>query len=135
MEHLPALMRYRDAPVAEPSNIPIYLLSREARRTVKMVLTGEGSDELLAAIPSTSRAIRCTYQHCRGGAPRPDRAGGSLPYGFRRAKTAIADSRRANRAGAPAALVRRTDRCRLRGSQRCRRRRPRCGALPVGGTG
>ena len=51
LEHLPALTRFRDAPVAEPSDIPIYLLAREARRTVKMVLTGEGSDELLGGYP------------------------------------------------------------------------------------
>jgi len=28
MEHLPALVRFRDAPVAEPSDIPIYLLAK-----------------------------------------------------------------------------------------------------------
>ena len=47
MQHLPALVRYRDAPVAEASDIPIYLLALEARKTVKMVLTGEGADEFL----------------------------------------------------------------------------------------
>ena len=47
IEHLPALVAARDAPVSEPSDIAIFMLSREARRTVKMVLTGEGSDEIL----------------------------------------------------------------------------------------
>ena len=47
MDELPALVRYRDAPVSEPADIPIYLLAKEARRSVKMVLTGEGSDEFL----------------------------------------------------------------------------------------
>lgn len=47
MDELPALVGYRDAPVSEPADIPIYLLSKEARRSVKMVLTGEGSDEFL----------------------------------------------------------------------------------------
>ena len=47
MRYLPQLVASRDAPVSEPSDIPIYLLAREASRTVKMVLTGEGSDELL----------------------------------------------------------------------------------------
>jgi asparagine synthase (glutamine-hydrolysing) len=51
MEHLPALVRFRDAPVAEPSDIPIFLLAREAARTVKMVLTGEGADEFLGGYP------------------------------------------------------------------------------------
>ena len=47
MDYLPRLVAYRDAPVSEPSDVAIYLLSREASRTVKMVLTGEGSDEVL----------------------------------------------------------------------------------------
>ncbi len=51
MDKLPELVRFRDAPVAEPSDIPIYLLSKEARKTVKMVLTGEGSDEFLGGYP------------------------------------------------------------------------------------
>src|SRR4029077_14895259 len=45
-----ALLR-RGAPVSEPADIPILLLSRRARESVKMVLTGEGSDELLAGYP------------------------------------------------------------------------------------
>ena len=45
-----ALLR-RGAPVSEPADIPILLLSRMARESVKMVLTGEGSDELLAGYP------------------------------------------------------------------------------------
>jgi asparagine synthase (glutamine-hydrolysing) len=47
MDYLPRLVACRDAPVSEPSDVAIYLLSREASRTVKMVLTGEGSDEVL----------------------------------------------------------------------------------------
>jgi asparagine synthase (glutamine-hydrolysing) len=47
VEHLPQLVACRDAPVSEPSDVAIYLLSREASRTVKMVLTGEGADEVL----------------------------------------------------------------------------------------
>ena len=47
MHYLPRLVACRDAPVSEPSDIAIYLLSKEAARTVKMVLTGEGADETL----------------------------------------------------------------------------------------
>ena len=47
IDYLPQLVASRDAPVSEPSDIAIFLLSREASRTVKMVLTGEGSDEIL----------------------------------------------------------------------------------------
>ena len=94
MEHLPALVRSRDAPVSEPSDIPIFLLSVEARRTVKMVLTGEGSDEFLGGYPKhvLERAVG-SYQRVpaaiRAGVLAP--AVRMLPYGFRRAKTAIAN--------------------------------------------
>jgi len=54
MQHLPTLIYHGDAPVAEASNIPIYLISKEAARSVKMVLTGEGSDELLGGYPKHS---------------------------------------------------------------------------------
>src|SRR5882724_1547567 len=51
IERLPPLVAYRDAPVSEPSDIAINLLARAAARSVKMVLTGEGSDELLGGYP------------------------------------------------------------------------------------
>jgi asparagine synthase (glutamine-hydrolysing) len=47
IDYLPQLVACRDAPVSEPSDVAIYLLAREASRTVKMVLTGEGADEVL----------------------------------------------------------------------------------------
>jgi asparagine synthase (glutamine-hydrolysing) len=92
MEHLPALVRYRDAPVAEPSDIPIYLLSREARKTVKMVLTGEGADEFLGGYPKhVFERYAGAYQRVpaalRHGLIEPLCL--SLPYRFRRVKTAI----------------------------------------------
>jgi len=94
LEHLPALTRFRDAPVAEPSDIPIYLLAREARRTVKMVLTGEGSDELLGGYPKhVYERYATSYQRLPGWLRRAliEPAVQALPYRFRRAKTAIAN--------------------------------------------
>lgn len=93
IEHLPALVRFRDAPVAEPSDIPIYLLAREARRTVKMVLTGEGADEMLGGYPKhVYERFAAVYQRLpralRGRLIEP--LARALPYGFRRAKTAVA---------------------------------------------
>jgi asparagine synthase (glutamine-hydrolysing) len=41
----------RGAPVSEASDIPIFMLSKLASRSVKMVLTGEGSDELMGGYP------------------------------------------------------------------------------------
>jgi asparagine synthase (glutamine-hydrolysing) len=51
MDRLPTLIRFRDAPVSESSDIPIYLLACEAAKSVKMILTGEGSDEFLGGYP------------------------------------------------------------------------------------
>ena len=50
-DHLEEAVWHRGAPVSEPSDIPILLLSRRASDSVKMVLTGEGSDELLGGYP------------------------------------------------------------------------------------
>jgi asparagine synthase (glutamine-hydrolysing) len=92
MEHLPTLVRYRDAPVSEPADIPIYLLSREARRSVKMILTGEGSDELLGGYPKhLMERFTPTYQTLPGVVRRDliEPLVGALPFKFRRIKTAI----------------------------------------------
>jgi asparagine synthase (glutamine-hydrolysing) len=91
IEHLPALVAYRDAPVTEPSDIPIYMLAREASRSVKMVLTGEGSDEVLGGYPKhVYERFVPGYQRVpaflRHGLIAP--LAQALPYGFRRAKTA-----------------------------------------------
>jgi asparagine synthase (glutamine-hydrolysing) len=45
---LPKLVWHEDEPIAHPSSVPLYFLSSLARRHVTVVLTGEGSDELLA---------------------------------------------------------------------------------------
>jgi len=37
---------YIDEPIVDPAFIPTYLLAKEARKKVKVVLTGEGADEL-----------------------------------------------------------------------------------------
>jgi asparagine synthase (glutamine-hydrolysing) len=92
LDHLPALTRFRDAPVAEPSDIPIYLLAREARRTVKMVLTGEGSDEVLGGYPKhVYDRYAVQYQRLPSGLRHGliEPVVQALPYRFRRAKTAI----------------------------------------------
>ena len=43
---LPKVVYHFDEPVADPSAVGIYFLAREARKHVKVVLSGEGSDEL-----------------------------------------------------------------------------------------
>jgi len=45
---LPSLVWHEDEPLAHPSSVALYFVSRLASQHVKVVLTGEGSDELLA---------------------------------------------------------------------------------------
>ncbi|HYX42087.1 MAG TPA: asparagine synthase (glutamine-hydrolyzing) [Pyrinomonadaceae bacterium] len=44
---LPQMVWQEDEPLAHPSSVPLYFVSRLASEHVKVVLTGEGSDELL----------------------------------------------------------------------------------------
>ncbi|MDX1577172.1 MAG: asparagine synthase (glutamine-hydrolyzing) [Gemmatimonadota bacterium] len=44
---LPRLIWHEDEPIAHPSSVPLYFVAELAARHVKVVLTGEGSDELL----------------------------------------------------------------------------------------
>jgi len=54
---LPRLIWHEDEPIAHPSSIPLYFVSALAREHVKVVLTGEGSDELLAGYGKYPRAL------------------------------------------------------------------------------
>jgi asparagine synthase (glutamine-hydrolysing) len=51
---LPRLVASRDEPIAEPTDVALYLLSRLAAQSVKVVLAGEGGDELFAGYPKYS---------------------------------------------------------------------------------
>jgi asparagine synthase (glutamine-hydrolysing) len=94
IENLSALVRFRDAPISEASDVPIFLLAKEASRTVKMVLTGEGSDEILGGYP---KHVAESYVPGYQMLPAPFRHYliepliHALPYRFRRIKTAVAN--------------------------------------------
>ena len=47
-EKLPELIWHEDEPIAHPSSVALYFVSKLAADHVKVVLTGEGSDESLA---------------------------------------------------------------------------------------
>jgi asparagine synthase (glutamine-hydrolysing) len=74
-EAWPRLVWHEDEPIAHPSSIPLYVVSALARRHVTVVLTGEGSDELLAGYGKYPRAL----VNWRAGA-----AYGGLPSSVRR---------------------------------------------------
>lgn len=91
IENWPTAVLHRGAPVTEASDIPILLLSRMASRTVKMVLTGEGSDELLGGYPKYRAEPWVEVYHrlvprlLHENLVAP--AVHALPYGMRRVKT------------------------------------------------
>jgi asparagine synthase (glutamine-hydrolysing) len=59
-EPLARLAWFRDEPIAEPSEIPLLLLAEEAGRHVKVVLSGDGGDELYGGYPkyAVDRLVR-----------------------------------------------------------------------------
>lgn len=85
VEALPAIVWYLDEPVADPALVPLYFIAKEARKHVKVVLSGEGADELFGGYtiyrePLSLRAFDYL--------PRPvrrslGRASGPLPEGLR----------------------------------------------------
>jgi len=50
-EELVRLVGFRDEPIAEPTDVALYLVARLASQSVKVVLAGEGGDELFAGYP------------------------------------------------------------------------------------
>ena len=80
----------RGAPVSEASDIPIFMLSKLASQSVKMVLTGEGSDELMGGYPkhraepwvSLYQRLMPEVLHEQLVSPLVR----ALPYGMRRVK-------------------------------------------------
>ena len=46
IDAIPQIVWYLDDPVADPALVPLYFVAREARKHVKVVLSGEGADEL-----------------------------------------------------------------------------------------
>jgi asparagine synthase (glutamine-hydrolysing) len=54
---LPRLVWHEDEPIAHTSSVPLHFVSALARQHVKVVLTGEGSDELLAGYGRYPRTL------------------------------------------------------------------------------
>jgi len=66
-EIIPSILWYNDEPIADPANLPVMILSQEARKYVKVVLSGEGGDELFGGYPQYIKIINDLklygYQH------------------------------------------------------------------------
>ncbi len=87
----PLLTWHRDEPVSEPSDLGMYLISRLAGQSVKVVLSGEGGDELFAGYPKYLVDGLARYYHLLPPVLRHHLLTSCverLPYSMRRLKTA-----------------------------------------------
>lgn len=50
-EAMPEIQYFLDEPLPNPSEIPLYFLAKNAKKHVKVVLSGEGADELFGGYP------------------------------------------------------------------------------------
>jgi asparagine synthase (glutamine-hydrolysing) len=82
---LPEIVWYLDEPVADPALVPLFFIAREARKYVKVVLSGEGADELFGGYtiyrePLSLKAFDYVPKPLRRTLGR---ASGPLPDGMR----------------------------------------------------
>ncbi len=75
---IPEVVWYLDDPVADPALVPLYFVAREARKHVKVVLSGEGADELFGGYTIYREPISLAWAS-------------GLPPAGRRAMARIAD--------------------------------------------
>ena len=103
--HLPEIVACMDDPAADYAIIPTWFLARRARQDVKVVLSGEGGDEIFAGYGRYRSAMRPWWR------------GGRVMRGARHLRPARRAARAARRPGATAS------------------RRPRGAATAAGGPG
>jgi asparagine synthase (glutamine-hydrolysing) len=81
---LPQLVWHEDEPIAFTSSVPLYFVARLARDHVKVVLTGEGADELFLGY----NRYRATLWNARLGRPY----WAAVPSGWRRSVRQLVDT-------------------------------------------
>ncbi|OLL72926.1 Asparagine synthetase [glutamine-hydrolyzing] [Pseudonocardia sp. Ae168_Ps1] len=85
MEALPLIIWYLDDPVADPALVPLWFIAREAREHVKVVLSGEGADELFGGYSIYREPLSLAPFEKVPGTLRPimRRASRKMPEGMR----------------------------------------------------
>jgi asparagine synthase (glutamine-hydrolysing) len=64
---LPELVWHLDEPLADPSCVPLYFLSRQATEDITVVLSGEGADEVLGGYSIYRRMLQMENAYRYGG--------------------------------------------------------------------
>ena len=95
MDALPLIVWYLDDPVADPALVPLWFIAREARQHVKVVLSGEGADELFGGYTIYQEPLSLApFEKVPGRAARAARRGVAAPAGGRcAARTCCAAAR------------------------------------------
>jgi len=62
IEMIPALIRAKDAPLSVANEVPLHLMSKELKKEITVVLSGEGADELFAGY---GRIFRSPFDYKR----------------------------------------------------------------------
>jgi asparagine synthase (glutamine-hydrolysing) len=85
MEAIPLIVWYLDDPVADPALVPLWFIAREARKHVKAVLSGEGSDELFGGYTIYKEPISlAAFEKVPGSVRRlMGKVSGRIPEGTR----------------------------------------------------
>lgn len=63
-ENLKEIISYKDAPLGVPNEIPLALMSKELKKKITVVLSGEGADELLGGY---GRIFRSPFEYSNEG--------------------------------------------------------------------
>ncbi|WP_333618799.1 asparagine synthase (glutamine-hydrolyzing) [Dietzia sp.] len=82
---IPEIIWYLDEPVADPALVPLYFVAKEARKHVKVVLSGEGADEFFGGYTIYKEPLSLAPFEKVPGALRPylGRISDKLPEGVR----------------------------------------------------
>jgi asparagine synthase (glutamine-hydrolysing) len=82
---LPRIVWHLDDPVADAAAVPLWFAAREASRHVKVVLSGDGADELFGGYPIYHQpsVVRAVEQLPRWGRAPLQRAAAILPEGVK----------------------------------------------------
>lgn len=85
INELPNVIKYMDDPVADPSTVPLYIAAREAKKQVKVVLSGEGADEMFGGynIYREPNSLRVFNYIPKSIYPIMQKIGGYFPEGMK----------------------------------------------------